>query len=491
MFADAELNHRLDRRTFERREPALRRALLDAQYRLLEQKRSALVLLPLGEPGAGRTEFVNALLEWLDPRHVEIHAYARLSEEDRERPPLWRFWRDLPPKGKLSIYLQNWYSAPLHRRLMRDLGRVPFLAALERIKQLEAMLHAEGHDVLKLWFHLPAKEMARRLEALAGDAKTAWRVTREDRDIARALRRRPEIVERALRETSSAECPWTVIDGHDRHWAKFDAGKRVLAALESLLAAPAPGPVPKPAPATRPPTRPNVLASLDQTLAIGASEYEREITKWQARLAHALRRKGFRERAAIVVFEGYDAAGKGGAIRRVAQAIDARFVRIVPIAAPSDEERARPYLWRFWRHLPRHGQLTIFDRSWYGRVLVERVEGYCREADWRRAYGEINEFEEQLADDGVIIAKFFLAVSPEEQLRRFRERARTPWKRFKIGPDDWRNREKRIAYDHAIVEMVARTSTDSAPWVMVEGDDKQHARVRVLRSLVKRIEATL
>lgn len=171
--------------------------------------------------------------------------------------------------------------------------------------------------------------------------------------------------------------------------------------------------------------------------------------------------------------------------------MDARFYRVVPIAAPTDEERAQPYLWRFWRHLPRHGRFTLFDRSWYGRVLVERVEGLCAEHDWMRAYTEINEFEEQLVDHGTIIAKFWLAITPDEQLARFQAREQTGYKRFKITDEDWRNRDRWNDYEVAVCDMVDRTSTEYAPWTLVEANDKRHARIKVLRRLCETLQTSL
>jgi polyphosphate kinase 2 (PPK2 family) len=193
----------------------------------------------------------------------------------------------------------------------------------------------------------------------------------------------------------------------------------------------------------------------------------------------------------VAVFEGHDAAGKGGAIRRIAGALDARIYQIIPIAAPTEEERAQPYLWRFWRHLPRRGHMAVFDRSWYGRVLVERVEGFCGEYDWMRAYNEINDFEAQMAEHGVIVVKFWLTISQEEQLKRFKEREKTGFKRFKITEEDWRNREKWDQYEQAVCDMVDRTSTETAPWILVEANDKNFARLKVLRSLCERIEGSL
>jgi polyphosphate kinase 2 (PPK2 family) len=193
----------------------------------------------------------------------------------------------------------------------------------------------------------------------------------------------------------------------------------------------------------------------------------------------------------IVVLEGADAAGKGGAIRRITAALDARQYRVIQIAAPTDEERARHYLWRFWRHLPRLGRFTIYDRSWYGRVLVERVEGLAREAEWMRAYKEINEFEEQLVEHGIVLVKLWLQISDAEQLRRFQEREQTPWKQYKITDEDYRNRAKSHAYEAATNEMIERTSTDYAPWMLISAEDKRSGRVQVLRTLCDRLGAAL
>jgi AMP-polyphosphate phosphotransferase len=234
-----------------------------------------------------------------------------------------------------------------------------------------------------------------------------------------------------------------------------------------------------------------VLQTLDLSRKLSKKTYVQELEQWQGRLNLLARQPKFKQHAVVAVFEGWDAAGKGGAIRYITQALDARQYQITPIAAPTDEERAQPYLWRFWRHLPRHGRVAIFDRSWYGRVLVERVEGFCSEYDWLRAYSEINDFEEQLAQSGVIVAKFWLHISPEEQLRRFNEREQTGFKRFKITEEDWRNRDKWTQYEAAVCDMVDRTSTEIAPWMLVEANDKNYARIKVLKTLCARMEASL
>jgi polyphosphate kinase 2 (PPK2 family) len=236
----------------------------------------------------------------------------------------------------------------------------------------------------------------------------------------------------------------------------------------------------------------NVLRSLDLGKKLDEKAYDKQLEKLQGRLALLARRlREEQKRSLLLVFEGSDAAGKGGCIRRITQAMDARNYRLLSVAAPTDEEKARPYLWRFWRGLPRIGRVTIYDRSWYGRVLVERVEGFARPEAWGRAYGEINAFEDELAEFGTIVLKFWITISPEEQLRRFKDRQEKAYKQYKITEEDWRNRAKWNAYEAAACDMIERTNTERAPWILVEGEDKNWARVKVLRSVVDTLEREL
>jgi polyphosphate:AMP phosphotransferase len=317
-------------------------------------------------------------------------------------------------------------------------------------------------------------------------------VTRTEWDNYARYERFQRVATRTLRLTSTVDAPWTIVDGSDERYRSLTVAKLVLDALRRRLDAQPPAKSPSAAlPALRPHDDVNLLSSLDLSRSLAKKKYQAELVKLQGKLSLLTRRPGFADLPVIVVFEGSDAAGKGGSIRRITGALDARQYRVIPIAAPTDEERAHPYLWRFWRHLQRQGRLTIFDRSWYGRVLVERVEGYCSEADWQRAYGEINDFEEQLVRAGTVLVKFWLAIGNDEQLRRFKEREKIGFKRFKITEEDWRNREKWPRYEHAVVDMVDRTSTEIAPWTLVEANDKNHARIKVLQTLCDRIKVSV
>jgi len=283
-----------------------------------------------------------------------------------------------------------------------------------------------------------------------------------------------------------------VVEATDPRYQQLTVGKVLLERLRARLDNPAQPPVVvKAPPSSSSIDGLNILSSLDLTQKLEKDDYDKQLEKLQGELNLLTRHKDFRKHSVVLVFEGVDAAGKGGSIRRITQAIDVRVCRIIPIAAPTEEERAQPYLWRFWRHLPRVGKFAIFDRSWYGRVLVERVEGFCSEADWMRAYGEINDFEHQLARNGTILMKFWLTISKEEQLRRFEERQATSFKRFKITEEDWRNREKWGQYELAICDMLERTSTEIAPWTLVESEDKLYGRIKILKALCRKIEGAL
>jgi len=349
----------------------------------------------------------------------------------------------------------------------------------------------EGALVLKFWFHLSKEAQKKRMTDLEKNPLTRWRATKQDWKRFGYYDQFRAVSEYVLRETSTGETPWLVVEGADQNYCSLTVAKQVLQALQERLANPEPHRRIHGAPLPTPIDNLRIIDTLDLTRTIPRKIYDQELEKWQGKLAKLFRHKGFQNRSALAVFEGMDAAGKGGAIRRITAALDARQYDVIPIAAPTEEERAQPYMWRFWRHLPRHGKLAVFDRSWYGRVLVERVEEFCSQPAWMRAYREINDFEEQLVESGVIVVKFWLTISQEEQLRRFKERENIAFKRFKITEDDWRNRERWDDYVRAASDMIERTGTQLAPWTMVEAEDKNYARIKVLKTLCEAIEKAL
>jgi polyphosphate:AMP phosphotransferase len=397
----------------------------------------------------------------------------------------------LPPKGRIGIFDGSWYNWPIRERVAGRIKDARLDQALDRVCRFEQMLIDEGAVVLKFWMHLSKEAQKKRLKKLEGDPLTRWRVTDKDWRHHALYDTFREVSERALRHTSTAGAPWIVVEGVDARYQRLTVGKIVLERLKACLNKPAVPPPPPAPPLLTSIDGVNVLRSLDLTQTLSKPDYNLLLEKLQGRLNLLTRHKAFAEHSVVLVFEGVDAAGKGGCIRRITQAIDARLYEIHPTAAPSEDELDQPYLWRFWRNLPRRGRFAIFDRSWYGRVLVERVEGFCSEGDWMRAYGEINDFEDQIRRSGSIVMKFWLTISQDEQLRRFKERQDTTFKRFKITDEDWRNREKWPAYEAAICDMLDRTSTEAAPWTLVESQDKNFGRIKILKTLCKRLEEAL
>jgi polyphosphate:AMP phosphotransferase len=486
MFEATKVGRTVDKASFKQQQETLRTQLLEVQ-RELRQTDIPVVILISGVEGAGKGEVVNRLNEWLDTRGVQTFAFWDETDEERQRPRYWRFWRTLPPRGELSILFGGWYLAPIEQRVRGLCNDAELDAELNRILDFERMLINDGALVVKFWFHLSEKDQKKRLKELSRDDRSRWKMLPKKGKFHRQYRDFERIAERIIRHTDRGISPWYLVEADDRRYRDLTVGKTLLHAIKVRLSQP---PAMEPPPTSSHLELPDVasaqvtlLDQLDMELSLPRDEYKSELKRIQSELNELAWRAYKKKRSLVLVFEGVDAGGKGGAIRRFTGAIDARLYRTIPVAAPTDEEKAHHYLWRFWRHVPRAGYITIYDRSWYGRVLVERVEGFATDAEWRRAYAEINQFEEQLVESGVILLKFWMQVSPDEQLRRFKDREEVPYKRFKITDEDWRNREKWPRYKSAVNEMVVHTSCASASWTLVEGDDKPFARIKVLTTL--------
>ncbi len=492
MFESAELGHTIDKKSYDKEVSALREALLEAQIEMAKLAKFQVIILVGGVDGAGRGETVNLLNAWMDPRYLQTHGMGDPSDEELDRPMMWRFWRELPPKGRIGIFLGSWYTQPIISRVYRQSKVAELDQSLESAKRLETMLADEGALILKFWMHLSRDKQKKRLKLLEADPKTRWRVTKRDWAHFKLYDKFYVVSESVIRHTSTAEAPWTIVEGFDANYRSLTVGKTILDVIRKRLDT-----IGKEVPEiSAPPPLPSIdnldiLKTLDLGQKIDKKGYSNELEKYQGKLALLTRSEAFRKITVIAMFEGNDAAGKGGAIRRITGALDARYYNVIPIAAPTEEERAQPYLWRFWRHIPRRARMTIFDRSWYGRVLVERVEKFCSEADWMRAYSEINDFEAQLVRHNIIVVKFWLSISKDEQLKRFKAREAIAFKHFKLTPDDWRNREKWDEYEQAVCDMVDRTSTEISPWTLIEANDKYFARIKVLKTLCQRIETAI
>ncbi len=510
MFEAAELGRAIPKDEYKARVPILRSELLDAQQELIRAKFPVIVVFA-GVDGAGKGETVNLLNTWMDPRWIETRAYPKPSDEESERPEYWRYWRDLPRRGRIALFLSSWYSRPVVDRVYKRRPRSHFDEQLERIAAFERTLTDDGALILKFWMHLSKDAQRTRLRTLAEDPLTRWRMTPVQWEHWRLYDRFVAAAERTLQRTSTVDAPWTIVEGVDEGYRSLTVATAIRDAIRKGLAdrrgiaAPA-GSIPvargKPAPRKVRPepaitghpskhAEATILSTLDMSQTVPKKSFATELERHQGRLNLLQRKAQGSGVSTILVFEGWDAAGKGGAIRRLTGALDARSYQVIPIGAPTDEERAHHYLWRFWRHLSRAGRISIFDRSWYGRVLVERVEAFATEQEWRRAYSEINEFEEQLVDHGVVLVKYWVHITADEQLRRFKERENAPYKKWKLTDEDWRNREKWAEYERAVNDMVERTSTRLAPWTLVEGNDKNFARLKVLQTACKSLKAAL
>src|SRR5262245_55325251 len=490
MFETVEVGNEVSKEDYDAQAPALREALLDAQHEL-RQAPFSMLLVVIGDDRQGCEEAVDLLNEWLDARYVTTEAAGRPSDEERERPPFWRYFRALAPRGRTTLFLGAWVLHAIGDHLRGRLGKKQLRHLLEHRQRTERMLADDGTLILKFWLHMPKKELKRRIKAAAKDPGRSGDVTDVDVDIAENYDEVTAVAEQLVRATDAAHAPWHLVESTDRRHRDLAIGNTILLALrERLQAAAAPPATPVAAPRAAAAGR-SALDAVDLAATLAPDEYDARLTAAQGRLFRLQQRARERQRSTVLVFEGWDAAGKGGAIRRMTNVLPARDYSVVSIAAPTEEEQAHHYLWRFWRHMPRAGRMLIFDRSWYGRVLVERVEGFAQPAEWARAYDEIVDFESQLVEHGMLLLKFWLHIDAQEQLRRFEAREQTGYKRYKITDEDWRNRDKWSAYVQAVDEMVARTSFEQARWHLVPANDKSFARVQVLETVCDGLKALL
>lgn len=481
MLMEADRNSLTDKQQAKLEIKSIQKELAELQQPL-RQAGIPVILLFEGWSGAGKGRAIGKLISRLDPRGYQVCPDTVPEPSEARRPYLWRFWNTLPAKGEMTVLDRGWY---------RDLlsGTRAEERLLPAIRTFERQLRDDGYLILKFFLHIGRETQRARLEKLNADPNTAWRAGRRDwaenNDYDKLARQADQI----LSASSPDWAPWHVIWNED----KQDGVLRILRIVRDALNHAISHGV---APSREEPEQPPLLdmpalADVDLSPSVAEKDYEHLLDKERKRL-RKLHSAIYRERVPVILgFEGWDAAGKGGAIQRLSWALDPRGFDVIPIAAPAPEALARHYLWRFWRELPKDGHVAIFDRTWYGRVLVERVEGLTPPERWQMAYGEINEFEAELVRWGAVVLKFWLHIDPDTQLARFREREATPSKRYKITDEDWRNRDKWPQYEAAVDEMLCRTSTPDAPWIIVEGNDKRYARLKVLRTVRQALEARL
>jgi len=484
MLKDFEKSKHEEKETVNAEIKELRARLIGQQQLIREKKLPVLVLIE-GWAAAGKGSLIKEIISEIDPRFYNVVSPAVIPESEARYPFLYPYAAAIPENGKLIFLDSGWMENVVRKKLRLEISKEEYKRRVRAVNEFERQLRDAGYLVLKIFLHIDEEEQFERLEALSEDADTEWRVTPDDlwqhREYKSFLKAYDDFM-----EATDDTIKWHVLDGQRKRVAVRDAMKLLVGRIDKALQKERY--IGEPFEEKFPLKEMPKLAEVDLSPTISDEEYKKELKKLQNRLSE-LHNVIYRKKIPVILcYEGWDAAGKGGNIRRVAYPLDPRGFDVHPIASPLPHELNRQYLWRFWTRLPRTGHICIFDRTWYGRVMVERLEGFCTEKDWKRAYNEINEFERQLTDWGAVLLKFWIHIDQDTQLARFTERQNTPEKQWKITEEDWRNREKWPQYETAVDEMLQKTSTKNAPWFIIESNDKHYARIKALKIIVKELE---
>jgi len=470
---------------------AAARASLAARQTEIKEKGLPVLVILDGWGAAGKGSVLGRVIKGLDPRFFKCETLAQPTQEELRRPFLYRYFIRIPAAGKFSFFDGSWMGEVTAQYLHKEISRDEYHAHLTSIKRFERQLTDNGYLVVKFFFHIDEKTQRKRLTALEEDKNTRWRVSEGDRWQNRHYKEVMSVYDEYLETTNQFVAPWYFIDAEDKKWSELQMTEILLSSIDTALSNMASRQAAPQLQNIFPMKAVPKLSEIPLDKTIPDEEYKKELDRLQKRLGE-LHNELYRKRIPVIIaYEGWDAAGKGGNIKRVAAALDPRGYEVHPIAGPEPAEKARHYLWRFWNRLPKDGHIAIFDRTWYGRVMVERLEGFCTENDWKRAYNEINEFEKELADWNAVIIKFWVQIDKDTQLERFTDRQNTPEKQWKITDEDWRNREKWDLYEVAVDEMLQKTSTKYAPWYVLESNDKKYARIKALQTIIKAIEKKL
>lgn len=472
----------------EERLHAARSKLSVLQMQIKEHGLPVLVLFE-GWGTAGKGSVLGKVIKNIDPRFFKVATMDEPTEEEGRKPFLYRYFVKIPAKGKFEFLDSGWMDEVVKDVLHDKIGEKEYKKKIESVKRFERQLTDNGYLVMKFFFQISRKEQKKRIEVLKENKDTRWRVSGDEDWQNKHYDKCMHVFDRYLNDTNSPADPWYIVDAKNRKWAELQVLETLVSGIEtalknSNLAVPL---LQNVFPLEKIPKLSEI--SLDKELS--EEEYKKELKNLQSKLSELHNRLYRRKIPVVIAYEGWDAAGKGGNIKRITEALDPRGFEVHPIASPLPNEKARHYLWRFWNRLPKTGHIAIFDRTWYGRVMVERLEGFCSENEWQRAYNEINEFEKELSDWGAVIIKFWVQIDKDTQLARFEERQNTPEKQWKITDEDWRNREKWDLYETAVNEMLKKTNTTYAPWHVLESNDKKYARIKALKIVIDAIEAAL
>lgn len=467
---------------------AARSKLSVLQMQIKEHGLPVLVLFE-GWGTAGKGSVLGKVIKNIDPRFFKVATMDEPTEEEGRKPFLYRYFVKIPAKGKFEFLDSGWMDEVVKDVLHDKIGEKEYKKKIESVKRFERQLTDNGYLVMKFFFQISRKEQKKRIEVLKENKDTRWRVSGDEDWQNKHYDKCMHVFDRYLNDTNSPADPWYIVDAKNRKWAELQVLETLVSGIEtalknSNLAVPL---LQNVFPLEKIPK----LSEISLDKEISEEEYKKELKNLQSKLSELHNRLYRRKIPVVIAYEGWDAAGKGGNIKRITEALDPRGFEVHPIASPLPNEKARHYLWRFWNRLPKTGHIAIFDRTWYGRVMVERLEGFCSENEWQRAYNEINEFEKELSDWGAVIIKFWVQIDKDTQLARFEERQNTPEKQWKITDEDWRNREKWDLYETAVNEMLKKTNTTYAPWHVLESNDKKYARIKALKIVIDAIEAAL
>lgn len=468
---------------------AMREKLAVQQMQVRDNKLPVLVMVE-GWGTSGKGSLIGKVINQLDPRFYRVAAMDKIREEDTRKPFLWRYFTQIPEMGNFVFMDTGWMNEVVEARIAGDMDDETYEKRIASIRRFERQLRDNGYVLFKFFLQVSEKDQHRRIKALKDEKDTAWRVSESDKWQNKHYDECYEIYDKYLESTDIAAAPWYIVDTSSKKWAELQVLEVLTEGIQTALAnQSAAVPVPQ---NVFPLVKQKKLKDISfEGKTISDEEYKKELKVLQARLGELHNRLYRKKVPVIIAYEGWDAAGKGGNIKRIAEALDPRGYEVHPIASPQPAEKNRHFLWRFFNRLPRTGHIAIFDRTWYGRVMVERLEGFCSENDWKRAFNEINEFEKELSDWGAVVIKFWVHIDKDTQLARFTDRQNTPEKQWKITEEDWRNREKWDAYEGAIDEMIRKTSTTYAPWYILESVDKKYARIKALKIVIRELEKAL
>lgn len=468
-----------------------REKLAARQLAIKEHKLPILVLME-GWGTAGKGSTIGQVIRNIDPRFFQVVSLDKATEEEVRKPFLYRYFTKIPEAGKFVFLDSGWMDEVTRMCLHDKTDQEEYELRIDSVRRFERQLTDNGYLVMKFFLNISQKEQKKRIDGLLKDIDTGWRVGEKDKWQNKHYKECEEVFDRYLEATNTPSAPWYVVDAKSKKWAELQVLETLnegidVALQNSALAVPL---LQNVFPLVKMPKLEEVSLEPSE-VTIDAGAYKEELDRLQAQLRELHNRLYRKQVPVVIAYEGWDAAGKGGNIKRITEALDPRGFEVHPIASPEPYEKARHYLWRFWTRLPKTGHIAIFDRSWYGRVMVERLEGFCSENDWKRAYNEINEFEKELSEWGAVIIKFWVHIDKDTQLERFEMRQRIPEKQWKITEEDWRNREKWDGYEAAVNEMIQKTSTVYAPWYILESVDKKYARIKALKIVIERLEAVL